>query len=377
MANLRTALVLGGGGARAAYQVGVLLAIRELRGESTENPFPILCGTSAGAVNVATLSCNAGNFRAAVDALAEVWRNMHAGHIYRADPIGVAASGGRWLAALLLGWAIGRSPRSLLDNRPLRKLLTQRLDFRNIERSIRKGRLYAVSITASGYTTGDGISFFQAHPEVGTWRRTQRAGCRAALSVDHLMASSAIPFLFPAVHLNREYCGDGSMRQLAPISPAIHLGAEKILIVGVGQPNDLAQRQSSRTYPTLAQIAGHALSSIFLDSLAVDVERMERINRTLSKIPDDLSATGEIPLRPLRSLIITPSERLDYLAARHVDALPVAVRTLLRGLGATHRRGGVLTSYLLFEGSYTGALIDLGYKDAMARRFEVEGFLAS
>ncbi|HPU80586.1 patatin-like phospholipase family protein [Accumulibacter sp.] len=377
MANTRTALVLGGGGARAAYQVGVLLAIRELLGESAGNPFPILCGTSAGAINAATLACHAHNFGAAVEALADVWRNMHAGQIYRADPLGISVAGGRWLGALLFGWAVGHSPRSLLDNRPLRQLLEAKLNFRHIARAITKGSLYAVSITASGYATGHGVSFFQAHPEVQRWRRTQRVGCRTQLSVEHLLASSAIPFFFPAVHLNREYFGDGSMRQLAPISPAIHLGAEKVLIIGVGQMRDSGERESSRRYPTLAQIAGHALSSIFLDSLAVDVERMERINRTLAKVPDELRASGELALRPVQSLIITPSERLDYLAAGHAGALPWAVRTLLRGLGAMNRRGGALTSYLLFEPSYTGALMDLGYQDTMARRQDVRAFLES
>lgn len=377
MANGRTALVLGGGGARAAYQVGVLLAVRDLLGNPTENPFPILCGTSAGAVNAGTLACYAKNFGAAVESLAEVWRNMHAGHIYRADVLGIGFGGARWLACLLLGWATGGSPRALLDNQPLRKLLAEKLEFRNIDRCLESGALYAVSITASGYTTGDGISFFQAHPEVPTWRRKQRAGCRAHLTVEHLMASSAIPFFFPAVHLNREFFGDGSMRQLAPLSPAIHLGAEKVLVVGVGQANDGMPRQSSQVYPTLAQIAGHALSSIFLDSLAVDLERLERINETLSKIPRNLQASGDISLRPVRSLVISPSERLDCLAARHAGALPWAVRMLLRGLGAMNRHGGALTSYLLFEQAYTNALIDLGYKDAMARRDEIKSFLAA
>lgn len=375
MVNGKTALVLGGGGARAAYQVGVLLAIRELLGDPTTNPFPILCGTSAGAVNAATLACYANNFSAAVEALADVWRNMHAGQIYRSDLLGMGMAGVRWLSALLFGWVIQRSPRSLLDNQPLRKLLEQRLNFGNIDRCISSGALYAVSITASGYTTGHGVSFFQGHPEVERWRRTHRVGCRAHLSVDHLMASSALPFIFPAVYLNREYFGDGSMRQMAPISPAIHLGAEKILIIGVAQINDTTGRQSSQSYPTLAQIAGHVLSSIFLDSLAVDVERMERINQTLLKIPEDLLASGHIALRSVQSLIITPSERIDYLAARHASALPLTVRTLLRGLGAMNRRGGALTSYLLFEQPYTQALIDLGYKDTMARRGEVKAFL--
>lgn len=198
MANGRIALVLGGGGARAAYQVGALRAVGEFLGHSTRNPFQILCGTSAGAVNTATLTGYAYNFRAAVEAIDEVWRNIHVGQVYRADPIGIGRTGAAWLGAFLLGWAVKCRPRSLFDNQPLRRLLEQKLRFRNSERSLAKSTLYAVSITASGYATGDGVRFFQAHPEVQAWRRTQRIGCRTQLSVDHLMASSAIPFIFPA-----------------------------------------------------------------------------------------------------------------------------------------------------------------------------------
>jgi len=376
MANQRTALILSGGGARAAYQVGVLLAIRELHGDAKENPFPILCGTSAGAVNAATLACYADDFNAAVDALVKVWRNMHAEQIYRTDLLGMATAGARWLSALLFGWVVEQpAPHSLLDNTPLRRLLEQQLRFNRIEGSIASGALYAVSITASGYATGHSVSFFQAHPEVRTWRRAQRTGCRTRLSVDHLLASSAIPFFFPAVHLNREYFGDGSMRQLAPISPAIHLGADKVLIVGVGRLREAVQRQSSRRYPTLAQIAGHALASIFLDSLAVDIERMKRINRTLACMPERQWESSGIALRPVQFLVISPSQRLDDLAARHAKALPWTVRSLLRSFGAMNRRGGALTSYLLFEQAYTSALIELGYADTMTRSNDVRAFL--
>lgn len=375
MANSRTALVLSGGGARAAYQVGVLRAILELLPDETSNPFPILCGTSAGAINTTTLACYADNFRAAVDNLNSVWYNMHASHIYRADPVGIALSGLSWLGSLALGWLTKRSPRSLLDNEPLRRLLTKNLDFAAIDRALASGALHAVSITASGYTSGHSISFFQAAAEMQTWQRTHRFGARARLSVEHLMASSAIPFIFPAVHLHREFFGDGSMRQLAPISPAIHLGAQKVLIIGAGRMNEQTQRQRTSRYPTLAQIAGHALSSIFLDSLAVDIERMQRINKTVSAIPEALKVEAGVTLRSVVSLVISPSERLDYIAARHARALPWAVRLLLRGIGAMNRQGGALTSYLLFEEPYTRALIDLGYKDTMNRRDEVKAFL--
>ncbi|MDA0191602.1 MAG: patatin-like phospholipase family protein, partial [Proteobacteria bacterium] len=304
-----------------------------------------------------------------------VWRNMRAGHIYRADPLGIAATGTQWIGALLFGWLFRRSPRSLLDNAPLRQLLSRHLDFANIDRAIASGALYAVSLTASGYTSGHSVSFFQAHSEVDVWQRTHRFGCRVRLGIDHLLASSAIPFVFPAVHLNREYFGDGSMRQLAPISPAIHLGAEKVLVIGSGRTVDKHERQRSTLYPSLAQIAGHALASIFLDSLAVDVERMQRINQTLAAIPPEVRARSGIPLRPVRALVISPSEHLDHIAARHARALPRAVRFLLRGVGAMNRRGGALTSYLLFEQPFTRALIELGYRDTMQRRGEMQDFL--
>lgn len=371
----KTALVLTGGGARAAYQVGVLLAVSKLSNNRRRNPFPILCGTSAGAINVASIACLADNFGKAVSVLAAFWRNMHAGHIYRADPLGIGTSAAHWLSALTLGWLFHHPPRSLLDNAPLRRLLSENLDFRGIENSIIKGALHAVSISASGYESGDNINFFQGHPSAQPWRRIQRIGIRAKISVDHLLASSAIPFIFPATKIHREFFGDGSMRQLAPISPAIHLGAEKILIVGAGRKNEHQERRRVDDHPSLAQIAGHALSTIFLDSLAVDIERMQRINRTLSAIPQDVRSISDIPLRPVESLIISPSERLERIAVRHAASLPWAMKMMLGGIGGMSRRNGTLTSYLLFEKPYTQALIDLGYADTMARANEVGDFL--
>jgi NTE family protein len=370
-----TALVLTGGGARAAYQVGVLLAVAKLSNNRRQNPFPILCGTSAGAINATSIACLADNFGKAVSVLASFWRNMHAGDIYRADPLGIGISGAHWLTTLTMGWLIRNPPRSLLDNAPLRELLTRHLDFRGIERSIAKGALHALSVSASGYESGDNINFFQGHVSAQPWRRVQRIGIRSEISVDHLLASSAIPFIFPATKIHREYFGDGSMRQLAPISPAIHLGAERVLIVGAGRKNEHQERRRVDGHPSLAQIAGHALSSIFLDSLAVDIERMQRINRTLSVIPPDIRDNADIPLRPIRTLIISPSERLERIAAENAKSLPWAMKMMLGGIGGMNRRNGTLTSYLLFEKPYTRALIDLGYADTMARSQEVGDFL--
>lgn len=375
MTQTRTALILTGGGARAGYQVGVLKAVRELLPQPRRNPFPILCGTSAGALNAASMAVWAEDFGAGVDNLLQVWENFSAHQVYRADPAGIGVAGARWLSTLALGWLTRRAPRSLLDNSPLRRLLGESLDFSRIAHAIDSGALHSVSITCSGYSSGQSVSFFQGRADLEGWRRSQRIGAPAAITLDHLMASSAIPFIFPAVHLNREWFGDGSMRQVAPVSPAIHLGADKILVIGAGRMADENARPRAEIYPSLAQIAGHALSSIFLDSMSVDLERMGRINNTLSLIPADVRREKGMSLRPIEVLTIAPSQRLDHLAARHAKALPWPVRTMLRGLGAMNRNGGALTSYLLFERPYTKALIDLGYADTLARRDEVRQFL--
>lgn len=369
------ALVLTGGGARAAYQVGVLQAIREILPDPRKNPFPILCGTSAGAINAATLAVWARDFGTGVDHLHATWANFHAGQVYRADPLGIASSGLHWFGALMGGWFVRSSPRSLLDNTPLRELLSHSLNFNRIQEAIDSGDLHSISITCSGYSTGHSVAFFQGRQDLEPWKRTQRFGAHAKITVDHLLASSAIPFVFPAVHINREHFGDGSMRQLAPISPAVHLGAERVMVIGAGRMNADANRQRQESYPSLAQVAGHALASIFLDSLAGDLERLERVNNTIKLIPEEVRKEQGFALRPVESLLIAPSERLDVLAAKYAHELPWAVRALLRGIGAMNRRGGALTSYLLFERGFTQALIELGYNDSMARKDDILHFL--
>lgn len=375
MSGSRSALILTGGGARAGYQAGVLKAIRELLPAPRHNPFPILCGTSAGALNASLLAVFAEDFDVAVDKLLGVWENFHAHQVYRADPAGIGVAGARWLSTLALGWLTRRAPRSLLDNAPLRCLLRDSLDLSRIGRAIDSGVLHSISITCSGYSSGQSVSFFQARPGQEGWRRSQRVGAAAEITLDHLMASSAIPFIFPAVHFNREWFGDGSMRQVAPVSPAIHLGADRILVIGAGRMADENTRPAGVRYPSLAQIAGHALSSIFLDSMSVDIERMSRINRTLTLIPEEVRRDSGMALRPIEVLVIAPSRRLDHLAAQHARSLPWAVRSMLRGIGAMNPNGGALTSYLLFEQSYTRALIDLGHADTLARSAEVRRFL--
>ena len=373
----KSGLVLAGGGARAAYQVGVLQAIRDILPEPKANPFPIICGTSAGAVNAGALAVYADDFGGAVEKLLDVWRNFEPRHVYRADFPGVAANSARWFGGFLLGAFIKNRRISLLDNRPLEALLSRYLDFPRIARNIEAGVLDAVAISCSGYTSGQSCSFFEASEGTEGWKRSQRIGIRTRLTPQHLMASSAIPFIFPPYHLNREFFGDGSMRQVAPVSPALHLGADRVVVVGTARiRNDSPERTRGDLFPTLAQIAGHVMNSIFLDGLAVDLERLERINRTVSCVPPEALKKMGLSLHHVDVLVLTPSQPLEEIAVKHVRSLPFAIRFLLRSVGAMRRGGANLASYLLFEQGYCRELIQLGYNDTLRRREEVEAFLA-
>jgi NTE family protein len=384
----KTGLVLTGGGARAAYQVGVLEGVsailREAGWKPERNPYDIICGTSAGAINATALACHADNFDEGLRKVLQVWENFTAEQVYRADSLGVLRSGAKWLSLMSFGWLLRKwkanPPNALLDNTPLVTLLNRMLNFPRLDAALLDGSLHALAVTASSYSAGRHITFFQTEAEVEPWVRSQRIALRGQIGVEHLLASSAIPLIFPSTPIycngRREYFGDGSMRQIAPISPAIHLGADKVLVIGAGRlTEEVRDTPEFAQYPTLAQIAGHALSSIFLDSLAVDIERMNRINLTLSVLTEEQKA--RTPLRPIDMLIIAPSERLDEIASRNVQSLPGPVRMLLGGIGATEVRGAALASYLLFESTYTCELIELGRKDAHARRSDVLAFFGA
>jgi len=373
----RTGLVMMGGGARAAYQVGVLKAIAELVPDEAPSPFAVLCGTSAGAINATALAANIMVYKKAIRRLLAIWENFHVHHVYRSDLPGILKTGFRWLMAFILVGMGKHNPQYLFDRKPLRKLLEGHLNLKTIQSSIDSGILHAISVSASGYTSGQSVAFYQGKENIQPWKRARRVGCKTDLTIDHLMASSAIPFIFEPVRINREYFGDGSMRQVAPISAALHLGADKILVIGNRYENreDKPVREITEGPPSIAQIAGHVLSSIFLDALETDLERLQRINKTISLIPTHILEEGGIKLKQVDTLCISPSEDIDMIARKHVNHLPRTIRILLKGIGAYRKEGASLISYLLFEKPYCCDLIELGYKDAMNQKSEIQQLL--
>lgn len=377
MPKEKIGLILTGGGARAAYQVGVLKAVAEFLPYRARIPFKVISGTSAGALNAVTLAVNARHFRKGVRYLLNIWSNARPDDIYRTDALGVLANSLRWIFGLILS-VLGSNwlnRVSLLDNSPMRTFLERTLPCELIQRHIDDGLVHAVSVTASGYGSGHSVTFYQGAQTIQPWKRTRRVGVPTQIDIQHLLASSAIPFIFPAVHVNREFFGDGSMRQIAPISSALHLGAQRVLVVGVahGTIMENEKRTKIEHYPAIAEIAGHALDSIFIDGLEVDLERLQRINQTLAAVPEEFR--HKLALRHVEALVISPSQPLDKIAERYIKNLSWPIRLLLRVAGVLRGSGANLVSYLLFEKYYCRALIELGYQDALKRREEIVVFL--
>ncbi len=383
-----TALVLMGGGARTAYQAGVLQALAAmLRMQPSAPkafPFRVLVGTSAGALNAAFLAGSATSGLDAFDRLATFWRQLHSQQVYRLNLSPLAMWAGRLsriVAALSLVRHAG-AEGALLDNMPLVNTLHHAISLQGIEDSLQRKVIDALAVTASSYTSGVHWTFCHTARDQETgWRRPGRRSDFQPITIEHLMASSAIPFLFPATPLwvdgQREFFGDGSMRQVSPLSPAVHLGAHRVLVVGVGQP----QRSSLggdgtgnlAHGPSLGSIAGHAMASVFHDTLMADVEQAQRLTKTLEQLPREVAAV--LPYRNVQVLSLQPSQSLDALAQEHARELPAATRHALAGLGGLRGNGAALASYLLFEPPFVKALIDLGEQDAYARKAELLAFL--
>jgi NTE family protein len=372
-------LVLSGGGARAAYQVGAVRAIRDICG-SGSCPFNVYAGLSAGAINSSTLASRADSFDAGVRMLTETWASLTPDLVYRTEARKFAGIGMRWFKDLTLGGAIGvEKVNYLLDTTPLRELLGQRLDLGAIPRHVRSGALRGLALSATNYLTGTIVSFFDGHADIKPWVRHDRIAFRELLTLDHVMASAAIPIFFPPVSINGRLFGDGGVRMTTPVSPAIHLGAEKIVAIGIRYARTTAQtlslnREVCAEQVSIAQIGGVLMNALFLDSLDNDLERLQRINRTLGFISVEMRAKHPDMLRRIPALSLRPSQDLGRLAADEYRRFPGMLRYLLRGIGATGDAGWDLLSYLAFQPGYVGKLMELGYDDTIARRAEIEAF---
>ena len=332
-------------------------------------------GTSAGAINAVSLASGALDFQQSIRKLTAVWQSFSTNKVYRTDWLGVLRQAGRFVGKNLLGFGRGLEPIALLDNAPLRELLLKELDFSGISLSVARRKLRAVAITAFAYQSGQAITFYQGRGNIEPWTRHRRQGLPARLRVEHLMASSAIPLLFQPVRLNYEYFGDGAVRQAAPISPALHLGADRVLVIGVrSQQQEEEIIPKTARPPTLAQIGGHLLNSTFIDNLESDLELLGRLNELGQMLPEE-QRSKHLGLSPVEVLVISPSKSIDEIAARHRHQLPASIRLFLRGPGGMRTSGGGVLSYLLFERSYCNELIELGYQDAISKKDELSAFL--
>jgi NTE family protein len=378
---MNTALVLTGGGARAAYQVGVLQALAEISNR-VESPFKVITGVSAGAINGAYIASRADRFQEAAKGLLDLWNNLESEKIYRTDPAAVATLGTRWLRTLGLGGLIPQKKRAnfLLSTGPLRELMTRELKLERLPELIDRGVLRGVAFSATNYLTGTAISFFDGVSDIEPWVRSTRIGIRERIHLGHVMASSAIPVFFPPEKLDGALYGDGCIRLTSPLSPAIHLGADRVVAVGIryfrtNEQTIQLNQTLKRDDLSIAEIGGVLLNAVFLDSLETDIERMQRINNTLSLMTEEQRQMHPAALKDIPVLALRPSRDLGQLAMGTLKEFPPTIRFLLRGVGAKENKGWDLLSYLAFEKSYTGKLAELGYEDTMSKRDAVQEFM--
>ncbi len=368
-AENKVGLILSGGGARAAYQVGVLRAIANVLPKESKNPFHVISGTSAGALNAVSLASHAPRFRTAVRLLEYVWKGISSEQIYHPNARNFMGSISRLLLPLLDSKK-SDSPVALLNSAPLREFLTRVISLKRIQRHIDMGLLDAVSVTASNYSSGESVSFFQAMKGLEDWEGPHRKGMRAQLTLDHLMASSAIPILFPAVRIGTQFFGDGAIRQLAPTSTALHLGARRVLAIGVsGNKRAVATEEENPIQPSLSQILGHILNSAFVDTLDNDLEFLRHMNEVLPYVPPKALKSLNIRLNEVDLLEISPSNELNVMACEYYDELPENMRRYIR-----EDSSGTLLSLLLFEPGFCNALWRLGYGDAMEQESRIIEF---
>jgi NTE family protein len=381
----RTGLVLVGGGARGAYQAGVLKGLGDILGKKYgSRPFlDIITGVSAGGINAAYIASRADRMLEALDGLYALWKNIHVEQVMKTGALSLASMGSKWVRDLTLGGLMPASfthSNHLLDTAPLRDFLSKNIDFPGLAENIRRGTLHGFAVSATNYNTGTAVTFFDGHEQIKTWTRSARLGRRSNIHLEHVVASASIPFLFRPVPVEGAYYGDGGIRMSTPLSPAIHLGSDRVLAISIRHPRsdestvrlNLAQEQQQEI--SVADIAGVMLNAAFLDGLDGDAERMERINETIQLIDEKRRAEHPYFLRTIPLQVIRPSMDLGLLAVDQFKRFPLALRYVLKGIGASDERGSDFMSYLAFDPAYTAPLLELGRSDALALKDEIEAF---
>ncbi len=366
-----TGLVLAGGGARGAYQAGALAAITEITSSlGIEQPFPIISGTSAGALNGVFLAAFSDNMPQAVSRLKTLWETISTDQVYSIGKIAL----GKLILLLRMESETkrvsGDNIHSILNTSPLRHLIEREIPFDKIKQNITHRFLHSIAIKALDYNTGSSRIFFQSMASIQPWERIGRIAEETDLTIDHVLASTSIPFLFPPVCINAHYYGDGGLRNYTPLSPPIKMGAEKLIVIGVRTKKDPPEGDHIPTSPSLGKIFGILLNTIFLDAVDLDFERLSRVNRTLRQLKPDAST----PLRPIQVCMIHPSENLGQIAEEETEHLPLGISKMMRAFGRNSEVAD-LTSYLLFEPQYTQRLVNLGYRDVMKKAEDLICFL--
>lgn len=363
----KTGIVLSGGGARGAYQAGVLKALGEiLKGES-RFPFDIVVGVSAGSINATGLACFADNFQDATSRLEHIWGHLTSDQVIKTDIKSLSKIGATWIKDLSLGGALGGGhARGLLDTSPLRELLLKNYLPERTKKNLAEKRLEALAISATNVYTNNSVTFVQGHESVQMWSRHKRIAEKTNIRVDHIMASSAIPIFFPTIEVDGRHFTDGCIGNVAPLSPAVHLGADRIIAVGVRSYGMESETNlGPRGQPTMAHMSGLLLNAVFMDAIEMDIQRMLRINEVLEVVGKHEQ------WQPIEILQISPSESIGAVAEQYYKNIPRVVRYLMKGLGD---QGSIeeIASYLLFDTSFCSRLIEMGYNDAFRVRGKIE-----
>jgi len=367
----KVGLVLPGGGARGAYQIGVLKGITEILADRAINPFSVISGTSVGAINASVIASKADSFVDAVDLLNDIWGTFQTNRVYKTDNLTMFKSSLHWLVTLVSGGALVKNPKSLLNNSPLRTLLMENINLDHIRSNIDEGNLEAFAITAAGYSSRKSITFFQSNKKNINWEKFRRQGVESKIGTDHLMATVALPLIFPAVKIDNEFFGDGAMRHATPLSPAIRLGAEKLLIITTDN-NKKNPDTDDRDHPSIGEIGGYMLDALFSSGLLSDLERLDRINQIIKHSSNGQISTASKQMKHLDYCIISPSKDINLIAEEHFNEIPYSIKLLLRGLGLRHQSRSELLSFLLFESSFTQELIKLGFQDAIEHKQHIK-----